>query len=67
MEQRENFQIMAEDIINAITVIYGLFKLTQSSPESQEYVEREVRRIVEILHKKFLFNEKSDNGTFGGV
>lgn len=54
MDQRESYKIMAEDIINAITVIFGLFKLAQACPEYQEYVEREVRRIVVILHKNFL-------------
>lgn len=57
MDQKESYKIMAEDIINAITVIFGLFKLAQACPEYQEYVEREVRRIIRILHKNFLFIE----------
>jgi hypothetical protein len=51
---------MAEDIINALTVIYGLFKMSRSSPEFQEHVDREVMRIVSILQENFLLYEKKE-------
>ena len=52
MDNADSMQNMGEEIINAVTVIYGMFKLTNNrNLEHQKIVEEQVRSIVMAINK----------------
>lgn len=58
MRSQESMEKMAEDIINAITVIYGLFQIQAAvRPEYKRVVDEEVNKIVITLYENILYKK----------
>jgi len=56
MDNASNMQNMGEEIINAVTVIYGLFKISNNkNTEHQKIVEEQVRSIVTAINQNIFY------------
>jgi hypothetical protein len=54
-ESMDKLGQMAEDILNSVTVIYGLFQLLSvQNPDYVNVVDEEVRKIVFVLRENIL-------------
>lgn len=59
MDNIDIMQNMGEEILNAVTVIYGLFKLgNNTNPEYERIVEEQVRSIVIAINKNIFCGKK---------
>jgi len=55
MDTRKDLKLMAEEILNSVTVIYGFFILLSSSrTDYEEIVDMEVKKIVSLLRENIL-------------